>query len=466
MSVWQFSEKSIELPFSISIDLELQMLTKEGLFLGEEDMTLHMQNMVVTATELFLKDLDLPNFPKLIRERITGEPYATQKKRKGSVISLNYNTHGKNREVVIFGRAENANSILECITPLCTNLDELVWWCQELIAISEHAFPKDIFLISTGFNPIQQGSTGMSCGTHYHLGNFKDEKEKIKVYNTIRNFIPHIIALTANSPFINGAPTGDVQVVGEQYVAPDCTRSIRLRNDFSLFSQPDPRYYIPYLDPGQDPSYFLGIINKGSLEEAQMQDLIPYTKSDSIELRICDAQLSISRTIGIALTLQALALLARGMKIIPDAGSQSLVSNRWSAITNGLFGPFNVEQIPFREMMLADSKFTEFYLGDLKKNKLHAYLYEAVQNMFLSLKEIMRKQRFADTPFIESLLLSVFGDIDLVKAPFTESEYQLYLYLKNQRHINTVLKELILLLVKCCDNPIYSPISGKLKKQT
>lgn len=463
MSIWQISEKPIELPFSISIELELQMLTKEGFFFSDEDMTLYMQKMVEDATELFLKDLDAPSFPKFIRARITGEPFATQKARKGSVIALNYNTRGKNAEVIVIGRAENANSILECNTPLCTTIDELAWWCQKLIGISEHAFPKEIFLISTGFNPIQQGSTGMSCGTNYQLGNFKDDKEKIRVYNIIRDFIPHIIALTANSPFINGAPTGDVQVIRGQYVASGCTRSIRLRNDFSLFSQPDSRNYLPYLSPGQDHSFFLDTIEKTSDQEAQFQDLVPFTKTDTLKVRICDAQLSIARTVGVALILQALAFLARGMKIIPDAGSQSLVLNRASAIADGLFGTFNVEQTPFREMMLVDSKFTEFYLGNLKKNKLHAYLYEAVQNMFLLLKDVMRKQRLTDNPFIEPLLLSVFGDVDIAKVPFTEAEYQLYLYLQRQRDINAVLKELILLLVKCCDNPTFSPITGKLK---
>jgi hypothetical protein len=85
--------------------------------------------------------------------------------------------------------------------------------------------------------------------------------------------------------------------------------------------------------------------------------------------------------------------------------------------------------------------------------------------MFLLLRDIFKKQKFAETPFIEPLLLSVFGEIEIAKVPFTESEYQLYLYLQRQGNINAVLKDLILLDVKCCDNPTFSPISGKLKIQ-
>jgi hypothetical protein len=461
MSSWQISKKPIDLPYSMSIEIELQMLTKNGLFLSEQEIIPHVQKMVEDATELFLKDLDTPTFPPLIKERITGEPYATQKANKGSVLSLNYSNRKKAMEIDLLKRIPP--SILVVMTPHCNLLDELVWWCQKLISIAEQVLPKDVFLISTGLNPIQQIGAGLSCGTYYQIGNFKNDKEKINVYNIIRNFLPHIIALSANSPFINGAPTGEVKVTDRQYACPGCIRSNRLQNDISMFSQTDPNYYIPYLPSHQTPSYFLDIIRKSSLEEARFQDLIPFTALGTIELRICDTQLSIARAIGISLIIEALALSASEMKSVPDAGSQSLLINRESAITHGLFGAFNVETIPFREMMKENPKYTEFYLGNIKKNKLHTFLFEAVQNMLLLLRDIFKKERFIETPFLNPILLSVFDDMDIAKAPFTEAEYQLHLYLARQRDISAVLKDLILLTVKCCEDPSYSPISGNIK---
>ncbi|MDD1778217.1 MAG: glutamate-cysteine ligase family protein [Candidatus Helarchaeota archaeon] len=461
MSNWQISKRPIELPYSMSIEIELQMLTKDGLFLSEEEIIPHMQKMVEESTELFLKDLDTPTFPQLIKDRIVGEPFATQKGNKGSVISLNYNNQKKTMEIDLYKRV--APSILAVVTPHCTILDELVWWCQKLISIAEQALPKDIFLISTGLNPIQQITAGSSCGAYYQIGNFENDKEKINAYNLIRNFIPHIIALSANSPFINGAPTGEVKVTDRQYACPECIRSNRLQYDVSMFSQTDPNYYIPYLPPHQTPNYFLDIIRKPSLEEARFQDIIPFSELGTIELRICDAQLSIARTIGIALIIEALALLSSEMKSIPDAGSQGLITNRDSAISNGLFGMFTVEKIPFREMMQENPKFTEFYLGNIKKNKLHVHIYEAVQNMLLLLRDIFRRERYIETPFLTPILLSAFDGTDIAKAPFTEAEYQLHLYLARQRDISAVLKDLILLTVKCCEDPSYSPISGTVK---
>jgi gamma-glutamyl:cysteine ligase YbdK (ATP-grasp superfamily) len=468
MGDWEFAKKPIELPFSMGIELELQMLTKDGLFLSGDDLVFHMRKMVENSREVLIQSFDQGTIPNLIRKKIKYDPQITESEEKGTVLTLNYEIGRKGVDIDIFGRDGNVASItyiLEVVTPPCTYLDELVWWCQRLTALAELVMPKQLFVISTGFNPLQREYyRGLSFGTHFHLGNFKNQKEKFKVYNMIRNFIPHLVALTVNSPFINGAPTDDVRVIGKRYAAPGCLRSVRLKSNVSMLSRSDPRVYIPYLYPEHDFNYFLNIIEKASLEDARFQDLFPYTDWGTIELRICDAQLSIARTIGVALTIQALALLARKMKTVPDAGTKSLVVNREAAITRGLFGSFKGEQAPFREMMKVDSTFTENYLGDFKKDKLHTYMFEAVQKMYVILRDILKKERFLETPFMDPVLLSVFGNMDLAQLPFTESEYQLYLYLKNNKDIYATLKELIILTAKCCENPSYSPIMGKLSK--
>ena len=49
MSSWQIPKKPTELPYSMSIEMELQMLTKDGLFLSEEEIISHMQKLVEDA---------------------------------------------------------------------------------------------------------------------------------------------------------------------------------------------------------------------------------------------------------------------------------------------------------------------------------------------------------------------------------------------------------------------------------
>ncbi len=465
---WEFSKKPIKLPFSMGIELEVQMVTKDGLFLSGDDMVFHMQKMVEDSNEVLTKSFEEGSVPKLIENKMVSYPRVTMNEEKGTVLSLNYKIGGKPVDIEIFGRDGNVASItyiLEVVTPPCTHLDELVWWCQRLLSTAELVTPKQLFIISTGFCPIQREYyRGLSFGTHFHMGGFKDDREKYKVYNMIRNFLPHLTALTVNSPFINGAPTDEVRIIGNRYAAPGCLRSVRLKSNVSMLSRSDPRVYIPYLQPEHDSNHFLNAIEKASLEDARFQDICPFTEWGTIELRICDAQLSLARTIGVALTLQALALLARNMKRVPDAGAKTLVTNRDAAITRGLFGTFRGEDAPFREMMTANANFTEHYLGDFKKNKLHNYMFEAVQKMFILLKETFKKEKFLETSFLDPLLISVFGNVEVAKFPFTEAEYQLYLYLQKEQNIYEVLKELIILTAKCCENPTFSPISGKVNK--
>lgn len=468
MTDWKFSKKPIQLPFSMGIELEVQMVTKEGAFLSGDEMVFHMGKMVEGANEVLTQSLDEGVVPKIIHQKIVDSPRITENEEKGTVLSLRYKIGGKPVDIEIFGRDGNVASItyiLEVVTPPCTYLDELIWWSQRLLSIAELVMPKNLFLVSTGFCPMQhEYYRGLSFGTHYHMGNFKDDREKKKIYNMIRNFIPHIVALTVNSPFINGAPTDEVRVIRDRYAAPGCLRSVRLKSNVSMLSRSDPRVYIPYLEPDHDSNYFLGVIDKASLEDARFQDVFPFTDWGTIELRICDAQLSIARTIGMALTLQSLGVLARNMKKIPDVGSKTIVTNRDAAISRGLFGTFRGDQAPILDMMKTNSTFTELYLGDLKKNKLHNYMFEAVQKMFILLKDVFKRTRFIETSFLDPLLISAFGNVEMAQFPFTEAEFQLYLYLQKQMDIQAVLKDLIILTARSCENPTFSPVTGKLNK--
>ena len=119
MSSWEFSKNPIELPFSMGIELELQMLTKDGLFLSGNEMVFHMRKMVEDATELLIRDLDESAIPKLIQKKIKSDPRITENEEKGTVVSLDYKIAGKGVDIEIFGRDGNVASItyiLEVVT--------------------------------------------------------------------------------------------------------------------------------------------------------------------------------------------------------------------------------------------------------------------------------------------------------------------------------------------------------------
>ncbi|MFX1452288.1 MAG: hypothetical protein ACFFCM_15730, partial [Promethearchaeota archaeon] len=274
---------------------------------------------------------------------------------------------------------------------------------------------------------------------------------------------------------INGAPTDIVKTIGSdplhlRYAAPGCIRSIRLLNNVSMLSMNDPKIYIPHLPPNADATYFLSVIQKASIADAKFQDIYPFSEWKTIEFRVCDAPLSISKRIGMVLLLQAMAVKAREMKQIPDVGSHSIVANRQETILRGLYAPFKSEKIP--NIKSIDREFGNAYIGE---EKPHTYMFQAIQKMLEWLFEPMKKMKIFDkksfkdfngvSPFIAPLLLSVFGDVDIAQAPFGECEFQLLLY-NHYLHKNPqapsgplVLRDLIKATFRSKD-PYYSPIGG------
>jgi len=294
-----------------------------------------------------------------------------------------------------------------------------------------------------------------------------------------RAFVPHIIAMTANSPFINGAPTDEIKTIGKdpkklRYAAPGCVRSIRLLNNTSMLSQNDPKVYIPHLPKGNDygADYFCQVIQKASIEDAKFQDIFPYSDWKTIEFRVCDAPITINKRIGMALLLQALAVKARDMDI-PDVGSKSIIANRASAIHRGVFSSFQTNDI----LDLSSNKeFNETYTGGEEKIK---YMYIAIQNLLKFLIEPWKKMRIIDKkaytkafgktnmlgPYLTPLFVSVFGESKLAAVPFQEAEFQLLLFsaLKEKAQFPgpQLLSRLIKYSFQGTNNPYFSVITGE-----
>ncbi|MHA1503988.1 MAG: hypothetical protein ACTSPT_02220, partial [Candidatus Heimdallarchaeota archaeon] len=104
--------------------------------------------------------------------------------------------------------------------------------------------------------------------------------------------------------------------------------------------------------------------------------------------------------------------------------------NRKAVIERGLLAPHrkSAEAIWVNEDI--DLEFVKYYYGTLAKQP--RYMFESVQNMFLYLETILREMDAWDSSYIQSLLSSAFwGFEDVLLAPVTGAEYQLYLYDSN-----------------------------------
>ncbi len=294
----------------------------------------------------------------------------------------------------------------------------------------------DLYICSTGLNPMGEYMRGLSFGDHSHIGTFYSPLEKIQFYDMIRNFIPAAISLSVNSPLTKGKPTDEVKVVKGRYAAPNCVRSIRLLNNTSMLSSNNPARYPPYLleDNEQTRQQFLTTVGKADFYDARFQDVYPYTDFGTIEVRIADAQLSVARRIALCCLFQVLGyktrkILSQG-RYVPGAASECLVKNREKAVRQGLFGTFTTEGIDEAQFRQYDPEFANVYLGDAGGERVR-YIFQHVERMFKWLAPEIKELGY--TQFMMPLLLSVFGELpNGILTPFTEADYQLSMYYYKQ----------------------------------
>jgi carboxylate-amine ligase len=161
-------------------------------------------------------------------------------------------------------------------------------------------------------------------GMHVHVG-IENRETQIKIMNELRYFLPHLLALTCNSPFWIGFETG-------------------LRSYRSKIFERFPRSGIP--DPfdswGEYENYVKLLIKTGCIDNAKRiwWDIRPHPSFPTLEVRICDVPMTIRESIAIAALIQALAaklfaLYRRNLSF--RVYSRALVmENKWRAVRYGI----------------------------------------------------------------------------------------------------------------------------------
>ena len=466
------------LPFTHGIEMELILADDNGNYPPGEEMVFRMKEIVKDAIKIMDEILYegrtgfLP-VPDYIREKVLTRPWGRDDLEKGYAMQIRYQLGDSSVDIDTFARDGNVTAItyiLELVTPPCVYAEELAYWASTLFLLAKATLPKDLHIIASAINPAtKEYMRGLSQADHSHIGTFQSDLEKVQAYCMIRNFIPHLIALTCNSPIINNKPTDVVKIIRGRITSPNCTRSLRLKYNTTMLSGNDPKHYIPYLSDLSENSvkFFLHVVQKASLEDGRFQDVFPATEFFTIEVRISDAQISICRRIGVGMLLQAMCykarkLLERGVWV-PDAGSETITLNRQGAIERGLISLFRVSPSLSREKLAEyDPEFAEQYIGP--EDQPVRYMTQAVQRMFFYLKDELKELGFLYSPFLKPLLQSVFGNVSYAEPPITEAEYQLSLYqykLDNGEDPN-ILYDLIYFTIQYCQDPLNNPLTGTL----
>src|SRR5205807_8494792 len=161
-------------------------------------------------------------------------------------------------------------------------------------------------------------------GLHVHVG-IPDREEAIDIMNQARYFLPHIYALSVNSPFWLGQNTG-------------------LKAYRQMIFERFPRTGIPdaFESLSEYEDYLKLLVATGCIDNAKKiwWDIRLHPFFDTIEFRIYDAQSRVDDTIALAALMQAIVLKLhklRAQNVIIECHPRGLIDeNRWPAGRYGI----------------------------------------------------------------------------------------------------------------------------------
>ncbi len=209
-------------------------------------------------------------------------------------------------------------------------------------------------------------------GLHVHIG-VEDRETAIQLMNSARYFLPHLLALSTNSPFWLGMDTG--------------LKSYRCKV-FDKF----PRTNIPdiYQSWSEFENYVNLLIHTNCIDNAKKiwWDIRPHPYFPTLEFRTCDMPMRLEESIAIAALCQA--IIAKLYKLHEQNQtfrhySRSLImENKWRAARYGLDGKMidfgKQTEVDARKLIEEILEFVSDVSDELGSQKEIGYIREILKN--------------------------------------------------------------------------------------
>jgi len=194
-------------------------------------------------------------------------------------------------------------------------------------------------------------------GQHVHIGCASGD-DAMFLLHSLNRYIPHFIALSASSPFVQGRDT--------------LFNSARLNSVFAFPLSGRAPFTLSWDNFAQD--YFAKMEHTGIVKSMKdfYWDIRPKPEFGTIELRVCDTPLSVERAAALACYLQALCkyLLERNEAAPVEDDYLVYNYNRFHACRFGLEGsivhPKTYETLSLREDILSTLRKMEPYAQSLE----------------------------------------------------------------------------------------------------
>src|ERR1700693_1460806 len=208
-------------------------------------------------------------------------------------------------------------------------------------------------------------------GLHVHVG-VEDRETGIHLMNAARYFLPHILAISTNSPFWLGMDTG--------------LKSYRCKV-FDKF----PRTNIPDYFPswGEYENFIKLLIKTNCIDNAKKiwWDIRPHPFFNTIEFRVCDIPMRADETIALAALIQAtvaklhkLHTANQGFRLYRRA---LLMENKWRAARYGMSGKLidfgKQTEVPAKDLIHEYLEFVDDVVDELDSREELNYIHTMLE---------------------------------------------------------------------------------------
>jgi carboxylate-amine ligase len=277
-------------------------------------------------------------------------------------------------------KPELHRSVVEVGTPVCRDVDEARSAVKSLRrSLISMAQAGGVAIVAAGTHPISHwkdqeitdrvrykdivnemedlARANLIFGLHVHVG-IEDREMQIQIMNGIRVFLPHLLALSVNSPFWCGRRTG--------------VKSVR-STIFKRFPRTQiPEYYHSWADYSR---YVDLLVRTNSIDDAKKiwWDVRPHAYFKTLEFRICDIPCRADETVAIAALTQALVVklyrLFESNLGLRNYQRAVIMENKFRALRTGLDGrmiDFGLKgEAPTRALIFEVLDFVDDVVDDL-----------------------------------------------------------------------------------------------------
>jgi carboxylate-amine ligase len=291
-------------------------------------------------------------------------------------------------------KAEMHQSVIEVGTRICENIQEaqedlfdlrrnMIRLAEEhglmLVAGATHPFAdwrvQEIYPDPRYAQVVEDlqlvARSNLIFGLHVHVG-IEDREAAIRIMNSLRYFLPHILALSTNSPFWLGMETGYKSYRAKVF---ENFPRTNLPDTFSSYSEFE--------------QYVNLLIKTNCIDDAKKiwWDIRPHPYFSTVEVRICDIPLTAPESIAIAALIQATALklwhLHARNQDFRQYSRALLMENKFRAVRYGLDGKmidFGKQlEVPARDLILEYLDFVSDAVDELGSHKEIGYIHTMLE---------------------------------------------------------------------------------------